>query len=222
MLFDSLARRQEWSFKRLPSRDRIIADWRCLVFSLCALLLGCAQQGPTGDGLPNQGISPDDILPDSEPEVWEARGKMAVRVGEEGGSFNFHWQITDGEQHDLEVWGPLGRGRTRFVGTSEALTISQGGEVVAAGPALSIMQHYLNFSLPLPVLQRWLQGRTSAGTTVPDPGNGEASFTDLGWTIELSRYRDEPPVQPMRMVLNHAAGPVETRIRVILGQITAN
>lgn len=134
---------------------------------------------------------------------------MAVRSAERGAeslpgsrdgasstglSASFVWdQFENGYQ--IELWGPLGQGRTRLIGDGAALTIiTSRGETLAREDAESLMVRALGWSVPIDVLPEWIQGRTASATPVlEEVRDGEArlaSFRQLGWSIELSRYRD--------------------------------
>ena len=58
-------------------------------------------------------------------ENWDfwASGKLAVRNAEEGHSARFNWRQLGGE-YDIDVWGPLGQGRTQLVGDAQLMTVS--------------------------------------------------------------------------------------------------
>ena len=65
------------------------------------------------------------------PVVQLVVGKLAGRLDGEGFTASFRWQRLAGGGHNIELWGPLGQGRTQLVGDQQHLEIRQGGEVVA-------------------------------------------------------------------------------------------
>ena len=157
------------------------------------MLSACAVVPPLGEGL-----APD----------FRLRGKIGVRdQSPTGGSFSasFDW-IQAGDVFAIELWGPLGQGRTRLAGDDETMTVTDPRGVTLAGESPeALMQEHLGWSAPVNVLQYWVRGRLAPGwraTGVDRDAQGHLTgFKQLGWAVELSRWQQS------------AAGPVPGRIR---------
>ena len=81
----------------------------------------------------------------------------------------------------MEVWGPLGQGRTQFVGDKKFLTVTRGDELLAQGEPEAVMHANLGWSIPVRLLPLWLLGN---GITEALP------TTEVdGWTVEFSRFQ---------------------------------
>lgn len=158
-----------------------------MVFSACAVL------PPLGEGLAAD---------------FRLRGKIGVRdQSPNGASFSasFDW-IQAGDAFAIELWGPLGQGRTRLAGDNETLTVTDAHGVTLAGESPeALMQEQLGWSAPVNVLHHWVRGRLAPGRLANavdrDAAGRLTRFKQLGWAVELSRWRES------------AAGPVPGRIR---------
>ncbi|MDE0659810.1 MAG: lipoprotein insertase outer membrane protein LolB [Gammaproteobacteria bacterium] len=157
------------------------------------LLSACAVLPPLGDGLAAD---------------FRLRGKIGVRdQSSPAGSFSasFDW-IQAGDAFAIELWGPLGQGRTRLTGDDEALTVTDAHGVTLAGKSPeALMQEHLGWSAPVHVLQYWIRGRLAPGqnaTALERDADGHLTrFEQLGWAVELSRWRQS------------AAGTFPSRVR---------
>ena len=64
-----------------------------------------------------------------ESAEFTVQGRLGVRDGAEGFSSSFNW-IQASDQFQIELWGPLGQGRTRLVGSGQEVTVyAADGEV---------------------------------------------------------------------------------------------
>ena len=136
------------------------------------------------------------------------RGKIGVRdrsSTEQSFSASFDW-VQAGDAFAIELWGPLGQGRTRLAGNDETLTVTDARGVTLAGESPeALMQRHLGWSAPVNVLQHWIRGRLAPGSRANaldhDPAGHLTGFEQLGWAVELSRWQDS------------ATGPLPGRIR---------
>lgn len=122
-----------------------------------------------------------------------SRGKLGVVAGQESFSARYLWQ-QDGAAFVIDLWGPFGQGRVQLAGDGALLELRQGdGTVVDRGPPTLVMERHLGWSLPLSVLPQWVRGNPAPGRRVSHrefDGDGRlAAFRQLGWTVELERYR---------------------------------
>jgi outer membrane lipoprotein LolB len=178
MLFMFRATRLKAAFKPITIGEymRMIADWGretglkyfiyLLILVLSGATSGCAVQ--RGWELPN--TAPDFV----------AQGKMSIRAGRNQHTANFRWRQFD-QIYAVDVWGPLGQGRTQFTGDAESLVVSQGNKVLAQGDPKEIMMAHLGWSIPVEFLPGWLQGE---GVSEASPG------LEVGaWLVSFSRFQ---------------------------------
>ena len=119
-------------------------------------------------------------------------GKIGVKQGPEGYSANFDWRQQTRNRYTIEVWGPLGQGRTQLEGDLASMQVRRGGQLLALGRPEEVMQAHLGWSIPLDVLPAWIRGRPATQWAVDDvryDDEGEyALFSQANWSVALSRF----------------------------------
>jgi outer membrane lipoprotein LolB len=122
---------------------------------------------------------------------FSVRGKIGVRQAQDGASARFNWLQT-GDRYDIEVWGPLGQGRTRLSGDAARMQVFQGDVLQATGKPDQIMTHYLGWSVPVAILPSWIKGQPDPNFPVTAPRTDDSgrtvSFIQAGWSVALSGF----------------------------------
>ena len=133
-------------------------------------------------------------VPGVLPLKFEISGKFGIRDGDEGYSARFNWQ----QSHDgyaIEVWGPLGQGRTRLEGDESMMQVLRGREVVARGEPEVVMVANLGWSVPIHVLPAWIAGEPASdihfAEVAYDAEGRYTEFVQAGWQVSLSRYQQQ-------------------------------
>ncbi len=134
------------------------------------------------------------------PEVdhdFAIEGKLAVRSIQGQHAARFRW-LQDGEHYRIELWGPLGQGRTILEGDGRRLRIlDAGGKALESGNVRRVMVKRLGWYLPLEALPEWVLGGPIANTPVErsevDSRGRLTGFEQLGWTLAFG-YELESPV----------------------------
>ncbi len=123
-------------------------------------------------------------------------GKLSIRLEEQGHTANFRWQQT-GENYLIEVWGPLGQGRTTLQGDPASMQVIRGGEVLAEGPVEAVMMANLGWTIPVEVLPAWLQGGGAANPPASiletDEEGRILALEQVGWRVEFARFNENGP-----------------------------
>lgn len=122
------------------------------------------------------------------------QGRLGVRDGDDSFSSSFSW-IHGADGYRIDLWGPLGQGRTRLVGESGQVTVyAANGDVVVEPDSATAMRRWLGFSVPIGALTRWIQGQAApefaASEIVRDAHGDLEALAQLGWTLVFSGYRD--------------------------------
>ena len=188
----------------------MIADWRLdgvlkslILKAIFAALLagGCASRP-----LPlNPGVD------------FRVSGKFGIRDGENGYSARFAWQQSM-DTYDIEVWGPLGQGRTQLTGDSLSMAVLQGGEMLTRGRPEEVMQASLGWSVPVAVLPAWIRGtphrQLAYDSAVQDPQGRYTGFVQADWQVTLSGYeRSADGTTPARIVAENGPRRVTVVVR---------
>jgi outer membrane lipoprotein LolB len=131
--------------------------------------------------------------PPLAPGEFELRGKVSVADGAQRFSARIIWQYAP-SGFAMELWGPLGQGRVRLEGDSEALAIVDAeGRIVRQGTPDAVMREQLGWTLPLAALANWARGVPTPDLPVEaeqfDAAGRLVSFTQLGWTIACAGHQ---------------------------------
>ena len=162
-------------------------------------------------------------VPGIAPGDFAISGKFGIRNGQEGYSARFNWR-QGSAGYDIEVWGPLGQGRTRLFGDEQSMQVQRGAEVLAQGEPQSVMMANLGWSVPLHVLPAWIRGEPLAELShdgaVYDAEGHYVQFSQAGWQVSLSRYEQRSgtgaPVTPARIVAQNGVRKVTVIVREFL------
>lgn len=126
-------------------------------------------------------------------------GRLAVRQADDGFSSSFLWQHAT-NLDEIELWGPLGQGRSRLVGERGMVTVyTAKGEIFKEASAEAGMQRWLGFTLPLGALTYWIRGQAAPGyptELLMKDDRGELAMLDqLGWNLRFSGYQSADGVR---------------------------
>ncbi|MCB1657248.1 MAG: outer membrane lipoprotein LolB [Pseudomonadales bacterium] len=132
-------------------------------------------------------------------QIWTATGKFAARTltndgKKKGGSVYFVWQ-QHGQDYQVTLTGPLGQGRTVFVGNRQQVTMQNNeGEWQADSPEI-LFENAFGWSAPVSFLQYWLhgQGATPQAILNYDAQGQLLSLQEQGWQAQYSQYLQALP-----------------------------
>ena len=125
------------------------------------------------------------VLPEAGME-FRVAGRVGLVAERRAVSANFVWrQYVDGVE--IELWGPLGQGRTRVVADGASLTVyAADGTRLEDADAEALLRREFGLAAPLDLLSHWIRGRPAPEW--PVDGAGDDSFTQLGWHVVLSGF----------------------------------
>jgi outer membrane lipoprotein LolB len=173
------------------------------------LLAGCAT-APT---------QPPGDLPD--PAVltsWTASGRIALALGDEGGSGSFSW-VQGGEGATLTIRGPLGAGGMRIESDGRDLRVTQGdGQVLESAPARELLRQRLGHDFPIASLRYWMLGLPAPGLDASVSTRKEAPFVVIeqsGWRVG---YEEFESVQGLRLPSRLTASTGGARLKLVVSE----
>ncbi len=163
---------------------------RWLWLPACLLLAACATRPP---------VAPDAAAWRAHREAlsalhdWQARGRIAVRAGDEGWSAGFDWRQT-GTDYRIRLRGPFGQGALELEGNSRGVWLRRAGRppVFTRAPEF-LLERETGWRLPVAGLDHWLRGLPDGSADVEtrlDDRGRLARLRQRGWEIRYSRYRD--------------------------------
>ena len=185
---------------------------RRLLFLVTVLLTGCATVPPPA----RPGLDWQARLADAEAlGEWRMTGRVAVVVGEDGGSAAVDWHQAAGVS-DVALTGPLGVGSLRAVFDGGGLLLEDGhGDRLRDAEAEAVLYARLGAPVPFDHLRYWLLGAPAPGERFqPSPqASAEAGFEQSGWAVAFSRFEPvEERLLPARLTVSREG----TRVKLVV------
>lgn len=123
---------------------------------------------------------------------WEARGRIAVRMDEEGWTAGLHWRQEPSSWH-IRLLAPLGRGRYDLRGNAAGVQLrTPDDQLLMAGDARTLLQDNLGWQIPVSGLAYWVRGLPAPGGTPEqrqlDEHGRLRELQQDGWHIQYERY----------------------------------
>ncbi|WP_116368538.1 lipoprotein insertase outer membrane protein LolB [Parahaliea mediterranea] len=162
---------------------------RLILPLLLALLAGCSTVPPSPPG--EQGWQ-QHLARLGALEQWQARGKLALRNGEQAETASLLWRQR-GEQSELQLSGPLGMASTQVLADGERLEVRRGDEIrILDISTPEAVRESTGWDIPVAALPFWLRGipQPNAATEALRLDNQRLShLQQQGWQVEFFDYR---------------------------------
>lgn len=167
-----------------------------LVFSLIALLTGCAgltsKEALEGQGDAQNWQAHKQRI--SSLDAWQINGKVGIRAPKDSGSGTLFW-LQRQDYYDIRLSGPLGRGAARLTGRPGEilLEVANQGRYQAASPE-QLLQDQLGLNLPVSHLLWWIRGLPSPDSKSRLNLDGQSHLAQLsqdGWYVEYLSYAEQ-------------------------------
>ncbi len=124
--------------------------------------------------------------------VWQVEGRIALRMGSEGGQSGFVWRQGP-QQMEFDLSGLLGAGATHLSAGSNGVLLETGGEQYRGEHASQLLQRVTGWQIPVEAAQYWIKGLPAPDfepqVMVLDGANRLQQLQQLGWKIEVRRYQ---------------------------------
>ena len=147
---------------------------------------------------------------------WEFSGRIAVSAGDDGFNGKLRWAQQD-DKFTATVSGPLGIGTVRIEGEGQraVLTDKDGVRTELNDVEAELLYRY-GWTIPAKSLRYWALGipdPASDAQTVLNDEQQLASLEQGGWTLKISRYRENGgQSMPNRLSANNSS----TRVRIVI------
>lgn len=167
-----------------------------LVFSLIALLAGCAgftsREAVEGQGNPADWQAHKKQI--TQLDGWQINGKIGIRAPRDSGSATLFW-LQRQDYYDIRLSGPLGGGAARLTGHPGdiLLEVSNRGRYQAESPE-ALLREQLRLDLPVSNLLWWIRGLPAPESRSRITLDGESHLALLeqdGWKVEYQRYTEQ-------------------------------
>lgn len=172
---------------KLPSPTR---RFYCLLVLMC-LLTACATRPPVpGDEQEQAWRRHSDRL--AALTEWELKGRVAIRVKEEGWSASLHWQ-QDRAAYVIRIIAPMGQGRYDLLGNASTVRLRMpDNRLLHAKDAQALLRDNLGWQVPVEGLAWWIRGLPAPGNTPEtlklDHRGRLKELQQDGWRVEYDRY----------------------------------
>jgi outer membrane lipoprotein LolB len=124
---------------------------------------------------------------------WEVKGKLAVKTRRQGGQANMLWK-RDGDDHNINLYGPLGGGRVVLTRDSDGAVLRDSKKrTYHAESAEAVLYRVAGWHVPFQSMRYWVLGMPNPGEeyeqAVDDWGRLQ-SLRQAGWEVEFVEYKD--------------------------------
>lgn len=159
---------------------------------MATVLAGCstiAERTPSVDVAAQWEVRQSQLIP---LKSWEIQGRVSARAPGEGWQASLRW-VRDDERHEIDLWGPLGRGHVRLVQDQfGAQLVDADRNTYWADSSERLLYDATGWRLPLQGLNYWVLGvpvpETPGEQTLDERGR-LTSLEQLGWQIRFLRYQ---------------------------------
>ena len=165
------------------------------ILQLCLiplLLTNCTTMSPAPEAPQNQKLSIEQrqarLLPLKH---WRLTGAIAVKDGKHAWSANLYWQ-QKGENYTLQLFGPIGGGTIKIVGTPSKVKIMDGSQkVTTSNNPDRLFFEQTGWHLPIQQLIFWIKAMPAPMTTAAkkyDRFNHLQELVQENWHIMYEQY----------------------------------
>lgn len=167
---------------------------KSLVALLVAMLAGCATVGDHPAAKDPQAAwhkRQAQLLPLKD---WRIQGRVSARTTDDGWQASLRWTRND-LRHEIDLWGPLGRGHVRLTQDSSGAELRDAdNNSYWAKDGEQLLFQRTGWWLPLDGLNFWVLGLpapTEPNTYTLDQWGRLKRLQQLGWAIDFLQYRRE-------------------------------
>jgi outer membrane lipoprotein LolB len=164
------------------------AFWLFIV--VAGILSGCSHQQPKAPLISQNWAAHKQHV--EAVDNWQAVGKLAIKVPNDGGTANLKWLQT-GDAYQIDLNGPFGSGKVTINGVPNNVTLSEASQTPqSAKTAEELIRKNSGWNIPVTQLAFWVRG-------LPDPNSKITHFApnaqglvgeieQLGWKVTYGEY----------------------------------
>ncbi len=134
---------------------------------------------------------------------WKINGKLGVRTHEQGGHATIIWE-RHGDDHSINLYGPLGGGRVVLSETLNGAELRNNkDETYHADNAEQLLYRVAGWRVPFGAMKFWILGLPASGEpfeSVIDPWGRLSELRQSGWEVRFMEYRFYDAVELPRKV----------------------
>ena len=165
---------------------------KSLVVLLVAMLAGCATVGDHPAAKDPQAAWRERQAQLLLLKDWRIQGRVSARTPDDGWQASLRW-TRDDARHEIDLWGPLGRGHVRLSQDSSGAELRDADDhSYWAKDGEQLLFDRTGWWLPLDGLNYWVLGvpiPTAPNTHTLDQWGRLKRLRQLGWDIDFLQYR---------------------------------
>ncbi len=153
---------------------------RILSFVLVMLITGCVAKH-----------SPLQVDPSVSVDSWQMKGRLAARVDRQGDSASFVWD-REQEQHNIELFGPLGSGRVFLTQSNGQASIRDKDSYVIGDSLEQVLFENVGWLVPFEAINYWITGKPDPNNTVSNQqfeGDSLIGFEQSSWQVDYQNFK---------------------------------
>jgi len=163
------------------------------VVILAAVLTGCVSAPPAVPAGNPAAVWQDRLEDLAGIGWWEVKGKLAVKTHKRGGQANMLWK-RDGEDHNINLYGPLGGGRVILTRDSDGAVLRDNKKRVYHAPtAEELLYRVAGWQVPFQAMRFWVLGMPNPSEvyeqSIDDWGRLQ-TLRQAGWEVEFEEYKN--------------------------------
>lgn len=140
-------------------------------------------------------------------DAWDLRGRIAVRVGDEGGQASLRWLRASG-RNQLDLGSPLGQGVLHFKEDATGAHAQDAkGRIRSAADLPTLVLQLTGWRIPVASLEYWIRGLPAPNQpSVPvlDEAGRMRALEQGGWRVRITDYFSGQALDlPRRLFLNY-------------------
>jgi outer membrane lipoprotein LolB len=169
---------------------KVLSLSRIALLAIALFISGCAHK------LPKAPLISED-WPQHQAQVdaikhWQAIGKLAVKVPNDGGNMSLRWQ-QEPSSFQIDFTAPFGQNLLAIAGDANRVTLSEPGkEPLTAKTAEELIRKNTGWTIPVAQLAYWVRGLPAPTAKVthftPTPQGLIGELEQLGWKITYGDY----------------------------------
>jgi outer membrane lipoprotein LolB len=155
------------------------------------LLSSCVHQGASKSPLISQDWTKHQAQVESITN-WQATGKLGIKVPNDGGSANLHWQ-QQSRDYQIDLNGPFGQNKMIIDGKPGSVTLAEAGQAPqTAKTAEELIHKNTGWNIPVTQLAFWVRGLPAPDSKIihfePNAVGLIGELQQAGWKITYSDY----------------------------------
>lgn len=144
-------------------------------------------------------------------DEWELRGRLAVKTEKRGESITMLWRRDGGQDHYINLYGPMGAGRVILTQDGDGATLRDSeGKTHHDDSAEELLYRVAGWRVPFESMQHWVLGVAAPGGERDMELDGWGRLTSLtqnGWKIRFQEYHYiDGQDMPRKLVMNALPG----------------